>query len=90
MYLLKGEKPAIEAGSDAVIHKGGVGGFANPSTEIVSGGFADGAGRFRPAENIPYTEERPWALVHSDGVQISRKWLCHFCETQLIERAPCR
>ena len=28
-------------------------------TEIVSGGFADGAGSFPLAGNIPYAEERP-------------------------------
>ena len=38
---------------------GGVGGAVAPLTAIVSGGFADGAGRFPRAENIPCAEERP-------------------------------
>ena len=50
---------------------GGVGGLASPLTVIVSGGFADGAGRFPLAENIPYAKERPWALAHSDEAQTS-------------------
>jgi len=49
---------------------GGVGGLASPSTVIVSGGFAAGAGVFAFGENIPYAEERPWAYAHSDVAPI--------------------
>ena len=43
------------------VSPGGVGGLESPLTVIVSGGFADGAGRFPLAENIPYTKEWPGA-----------------------------
>ena len=33
-------------------------------------------------KSLPYAEERPWALAHSDEAHSSQKWLCHFCDTQ--------
>ena len=55
---------------------GGVGGAAAPLTAIVSGGFADGAGRFRLRRKLSLrggTAVDGACAGHSDGAQFLKK-----------------
>ena len=57
----------------------------SPLTEIVSGGFADGAGRFSLSEKHTLREGTAVSgfAANSDGAHNSKKWLCHFFESAL-------
>ena len=60
----------------------------SPLTEIVSGGFADGAGRFSLSEKHTLREGTAVSgfAANSDGAHNSKKWLCHFFDTLWRQR----